>query len=105
MNLDTHTVSRNETELQLAPIEFQILQIMMEQPENVQSRKALIEKIWRDDSNVDPRTVDVHITRLRKALMSASSDDVNIIKTIRLAGYKLHLPKHVRLQSQACEIF
>ncbi len=101
MNLDTHTVSRNETELQLAPIEFQILQIMMEQPENVQSRKALIEKIWRDDSNVDPRTVDVHITRLRKALMSASSDDVNIIKTIRLAGYKLHIPKHARLQSQA----
>lgn len=92
MNLNTHTVSRNGQDVRLAPIEFQILQIMMEQKDMVISRKLLIDKIWESE-DVDPRTVDVHITRLRKALLNASVDDVDIIKTVRLKGYKLHMPK------------
>ncbi|AEI89122.1 MAG: Phosphate regulon transcriptional regulatory protein PhoB [Candidatus Midichloria mitochondrii] len=96
MDLNTYNVSRNGKDVKLAPIEFQILQIMMEQPEIVLSRQALIEKIWGIDIDVDQRTVDVHITRLRKALMSASVDDVDIIKTVRLVGYKLQLPRKAR---------
>ena len=96
MNLNTYGVYRGNKEVKLAPIEFQILQIMMEQPEIVSSRQALIEKIWGNEIEVDQRTVDVHITRLRKALMSASTDDVDIIKTVRLVGYKLQMPrKHI----------
>jgi len=96
MNLNTYEVSRNGDEVKLAPIEFQVLQIMMEQPEVVSSRQTLIEKIWGIDIDVDQRTVDVHITRLRKALMGASADGVDIIKTVRLVGYKLQLPKRAR---------
>jgi two-component system phosphate regulon response regulator PhoB len=89
-------VVRNGVEVKLAPIEFQILQIMMEQPEVVLSRGTLIEKIWGIDIDVDPRTIDVHITRLRKALISASADDIDVIKTVRLVGYKLQMPKKGR---------
>ncbi|MDA0938693.1 MAG: response regulator [Proteobacteria bacterium] len=93
MNLSSYSVTRGERNVKLAPIEFKILQIMLEQPEVVLGRSVLIEKIWGADIKVDPRTVDVHITRLRKALLNASADDIDVIKTVRLAGYKLQLPK------------
>ena len=96
MDLNTCSVSRNGQDIDLAPIEFKILQSMMEQPDVVLSRKDLVEKIWGLEIEVDPRTVDVHITRLRKALLSASADDIDVIKTIRLVGYKLQLPRKIR---------
>ena len=96
MDMNTCSVSRNGKDIDLAPIEFKILQSMMEQPNVVLSRMDLVKKIWSGDAEVDPRTVDVHITRLRKALLSASADDIDVIKTIRLQGYKLQLPRKVR---------
>lgn len=98
MNLDSHSVSRNGQILNLSPIAFSILQIMMERPEVVVSRQILIDKIWGHDIEVDPRTVDVHITRLRKTLIAASIDDLDVIKTVRLHGYRLQLPRKTRIQ-------
>lgn len=89
MDLESHKVSCNNQEVKLAPIEFQILQILMEAPNRVFSRDALIDKIWGTDVLVGARTVDVHITRLRKALLKASKTGEDVIKTIRLAGYTL----------------
>ncbi len=89
VDLASHTVHRSETEIKLSPIEFKILQILMENPGRVLSREALMDKIWGTDVYVGSRTVDVHITRLRKALLDASSDDFDIIQTIRLSGYTL----------------
>ncbi len=89
MDLMTHSVTRKGYEVKLAPIEFQILQILMEHPNRVLSREALIDKIWGVDIYVGSRTVDVHVTRLRKALIKASPDGEDLIKTIRLAGYCL----------------
>ena len=89
MDLGSHEVIRNGKEVKLAPIEFQILQILMEHPNRVMSRDALIDKIWGSNVYVGARTVDVHITRLRKALMKAGKDGDDVIKTIRLAGYTL----------------
>ena len=51
-----------------------------------------MDKIWGNEIYVGSRTVDVHITRLRKALLGASKDDFDVIKTIRLAGYTLKKP-------------
>lgn len=93
VDLATHTVIRNGKEIALSPIEFQILQILMENPGRVVSREAFMDKIWGTDIYVGSRTVDVHITRLRKALLDASKDGKNIIKTIRLAGYTITEPK------------
>ncbi len=91
MDLSSHCVMRGSKEVKLAPIEFQILQMLMEKPERVLSRNSLISKIWGTEIEVDTRTVDVHITRLRKALLEASNNNKEIIKTVRLAGYKLTL--------------
>jgi two-component system phosphate regulon response regulator PhoB len=89
LDLNSHSVTRNGHDIKLSPIEFQILQILMENPSRVMSRDALMDKIWGTDIYVGSRTVDVHITRLRNALLKASTNNLDVIKTIRLAGYKL----------------
>jgi two-component system phosphate regulon response regulator PhoB len=89
MDLMTHTVTRKGSEVKLAPFEFQILQMLMEHPNRVVSREAFIDKLWGVDKYVGSRTVDVHVTRLRKALLAASPDGVDIIETKRLVGYCL----------------
>lgn len=95
MDLLSHTVIRDGGEVKLAPLEFQILQILMEHPNRVLSREALIDKIWGDEA-VGSRTVDVHITRLRKALLRQSMTGEDIIKTVRLAGYTLRTNRRVK---------
>jgi len=95
MDLLSHTVIRDGGEVKLAPLEFQILQILMEHPNRVLSREALIDKIWGDDT-VGNRTVDVHITRLRKALLKQSLTGEDIIKTVRLAGYTLRTNRRIK---------
>ena len=92
MDLSTCEVRRSGKLLKLAPIEFQILQVLIETPGKVYSRQQLITKIWGPDIHVGMRTVDVHITRLRRILMShSSSPNVDVIKTIRLMGYALKI--------------
>ena len=58
----------------------------MSYPKKVFSRLALIERVWGHDADVDERTIDVHITRLRKHLMMYGTD---VIKTVRMMGYRL----------------
>ena len=52
-----------------------------------QSRDQLLDKIWGENIYVEPRTVDVHIRRLRKAI--TANNEINIIRTVRDAGYSL----------------
>ncbi len=92
MDVQAHLVTRNFKEIELSPIEFKILQVFMENPGRVFSREALMDKIWGNDIFVGSRTIDVHITRLRRALLNASANDIDLIKTIRLAGYTLRSP-------------
>jgi two-component system phosphate regulon response regulator PhoB len=92
MELLSHTVTRQGIELELSPIEFNILLVLMENPGRVLSRETLMSKVWGNDIYVGSRTIDVHITRLRKTLMNASKDGQDIIKTVRLEGYTLRIP-------------
>lgn len=89
LDLTAHQATRNNVELDLTPIEFQILHTMLESPNVVFSRKMLIDKIWHNDEGMDERIVDVHITGLRKELMKADPTSHDPIKTVRKAGYKL----------------
>lgn len=92
MELSMHRVTRNGgKEVKLAPIEFRILQILMETPGRVASREEIMSKIWGGDVYVSARTVDVHVTRLRKALMKHSPTGADVIKTVRLVGYALNV--------------
>jgi two-component system phosphate regulon response regulator PhoB len=87
MQVDTHRVRCNGRQILLGPIEFRLLRHMLENPEKVISRDELIGVAWPDSVKVDMRTVDVHISQLRKLLKQSCRSAA--IRTVRLAGYAL----------------
>ena len=89
ITLDTaaHRVQRNGRAVHLGPTEYRLLEYLMRHPTRVFTREALLNAVWGRDIHVEPRTVDVHIRRLRKAINGAG--EVDIIRTVRAAGYAL----------------
>ena len=82
-----HKVERRGQTLQLGPTEYRLLKFFMESPGRVFSRGQLLDGVWGTGSDIELRTVDVHIRRLRKAI---HIDDVSDpIRTVRSAGYAL----------------
>lgn len=79
-------VFRGENYIQLGPTEFRILQMLIVSPYQVFSRDEVLKNVWGNSIYVEPRTVDVHIRRLRKALNEFGPD---YIRTIRSTGYSL----------------
>jgi two-component system phosphate regulon response regulator PhoB len=87
MDRVAHRVKRGAREVHLGPTEFRILDHFMQHPGRVFSREQLLDGVWGSDVYVEARTVDVHIGRLRKALMECEESDP--IRTVRSAGYAL----------------
>lgn len=87
IDLDTHRVSRDGHPVNLSPTCFKLLEILTARPGYVYSRESLLSRVWGGDVFVEPRTVDVHIRRLRKALNARGGKD--LIRTVRGAGYAL----------------
>ncbi|MBU2533574.1 MAG: phosphate regulon transcriptional regulator PhoB [Alphaproteobacteria bacterium] len=87
LNAEQHKVQRDGHTVKLGPIEFRLLTTFMERPGRVWARDQLLDRVWGRDKDVDLRTVDVHVGRLRKAL--SVSGDPDIIRTVRGAGYAL----------------
>ena len=87
LDLSAHKVSRNGKLIHLGPTEFRLVRFLMERPGRVFSREQLLDAVWGRDAEVELRTVDVHIRRLRKALNGGDRTDV--IRTVRAAGYAL----------------
>ena len=87
MDLNAHRVRRSGKSVQLGPTEFRLLRHFMEHPGRVFSRERLLDSVWGHDPDIDSRTVDVHIRRLRKTLNDGGLPDV--IRTVRSAGYSL----------------
>ena len=85
INIGTHKVFRNSKEIKLGPTEFNLLRFFMENISRVFSRQQLLNHVWKHDALVEPRTVDVHVRRLRKSLNSGNKKD--FIRTVRSAGY------------------
>lgn len=84
---ESHRVYRADKVLKLGPTEFRLLVTLMERPGRVFSREQLLDQVWGRDIYVDTRTVDVHVGRLRKCLMSHGGADP--VRTVRGAGYAL----------------
>ena len=82
-----HKVRRAGELVPLGPTEFRLLRHFLENPVRVFSRNQLLDAIWPHDAEIELRTVDVHIRRLRKALNEGGRPD--IIRTARSAGYSL----------------
>ena len=80
-----HKVTRGSREVRLGPTEYRMLEVFMESPRRVLSRSQLLDRVWGQSSEVDERTVDVHIGRLRKSLIRGNESDP--IRTVRGTGY------------------
>jgi two-component system phosphate regulon response regulator PhoB len=87
MDLAAHRVTRSGRPIHLGPTEFRLLRHFLEHPGRVFAREQLLDAVWGHDVYVEPRTVDVHIRRLRKAINGEGEPDV--IRTVRSAGYAL----------------
>jgi two-component system, OmpR family, phosphate regulon response regulator PhoB len=89
IEMDTvgHKVKRGGAMVPLGPTEFRLLKHFLEHPAHVFSRERLLDSVWGRDSDIEARTVDVHIRRLRKAINEGGRPD--IIRTVRSAGYAL----------------
>ncbi|WP_035303556.1 phosphate regulon transcriptional regulator PhoB [Brevundimonas aveniformis] len=85
----SHRVRRAGREVHLGPTEYRLLDHLIQHPGRVFSREQLLDAVWGSDVYVEARTVDVHVGRLRKALMQ--DVDIDPIRTVRSAGYSLDL--------------
>ena len=87
MDLTAHRVHRNGRAIHLGPTEFRLLEFLMQHPRRVFSREELLNSVWGPDIHVEPRTVDVHIRRLRKSINGEG--ELDVVRTVRAAGYAL----------------
>jgi two-component system phosphate regulon response regulator PhoB len=87
MDLAAHRVTRSGREVHLSPTEFRLLRQLLESPGRVFSRGQLLDLVWGRDQDVELRTVDATIRRLRRALNAGGEAD--LLRTVRAAGYAL----------------
>ncbi len=87
IDLTAYRVARAGRPVHLGPTEFRLLRHFLQQPSRVFSREQLLDGVWGHDSEVELRTVDVHIRRLRKALNEGGERD--LLRTVRSVGYAL----------------
>ena len=81
-----HRVTAEGREIRLGPTEYRLLQFLLTHPDRVYSREQLLDRVWGANVYVEERTVDVHVRRLRKALMDEGAD--SYVQTVRGAGYR-----------------
>ena len=82
-----HLLQYNDKTITIGPTEFKLLNFFMKNPDRVFSRNQILDKIWGNKSDIDDRTVDVHIKRLRDTLKISGQE--SLIKPIRGIGYRL----------------
>jgi two-component system phosphate regulon response regulator PhoB len=87
MDLVAHRVTRGGDAVHLGPTEFRLLRHFLQNPGRVFSREQLLDRVWGRDSDIEMRTIDVHIRRLRKALNAGGQTD--LLRTVRSVGYAL----------------
>ncbi len=80
-------VFRNKEEIKLGPTEFRLLEFFLMNPKRVYSRDQILENVWPNNVNVESRTIDVHIRRLRQSINIDNTKE--LIRTVRASGYSL----------------
>ncbi len=87
LDQSAHRVTRNSRAVHLGPTEYRLLEFFLQHPRRVFSREEVLDAVWGPDIHVEPRTVDVHIRRLRKAINGEG--ELDVVRTVRAAGYAL----------------
>jgi two-component system phosphate regulon response regulator PhoB len=85
VDVDAHRAFVDGAEVQLTPLEFRLLSTFMSRLGRVQSREQLLEDVWEMSSELETRTVDTHVKRLREKLGSGRE----LLETVRGIGYRL----------------
>ena len=85
LNRNERRVFRSDIEITLGPTEFRLLEFFLLNPKRVYSRDQILENVWPNNINVESRTIDVHIRRLRKSVNLKNKKE--LIRTVRSAGY------------------
>ena len=80
-------VFRADKEIQIGPTEFRLLEFFLTNPKRVYSRDQILETVWPNNVNVESRTIDVHIRRLRQSINIEGKKE--LIRTVRSSGYSL----------------
>ena len=80
-------VFRDNNEIHLGPTEFRLLEFFLLNPKRVFSRDQILESVWPNNINVESRTIDVHIRRLRQSINLYGKKE--LVRTVRSAGYSL----------------
>jgi two-component system phosphate regulon response regulator PhoB len=80
-------VYRKKTEITLGPTEYRLIEFFLTNPKRVFTRDQILENVWPNNINVETRTIDVHIRRLRKSINLPNCKE--LIRTVRSAGYSL----------------
>ncbi len=93
LSLGEMKVTYFNNEVKLGPKEFKLLTLLMERPGHIFSRGKLLDLVWGHGVYVEERTVDVHMSRLRKALRTSSKENIDPIRTVRDGGYGLFTNK------------
>ena len=88
ISLSEMQVFRNDQLVKLGPKEFKLLTLLAERPGHIFSREKLLDAVWGHGIFIEDRTVDVHMSRLRKALRINETDS-DLIRTVRDGGYGL----------------
>ncbi|WP_159716243.1 phosphate regulon transcriptional regulator PhoB [Geminicoccus flavidas] len=91
MDLTAHRVFRSGREVHLSPTEFRLLRYLLENPGRVFNRSQLLDRVWGSDLEIELRTVDATVRRLRRSLNQNGETD--LLRTVRAEGYSLDL-KH-----------
>jgi two-component system phosphate regulon response regulator PhoB len=92
VDVDAHRCFVDGGEVTLTPLEFKLLSTLMARLGRVQSREQLLEDVWEMSSEVETRTVDTHVKRLREKLGSGR----DLLETVRGIGYRLVDPSEKR---------
>lgn len=87
LDRQAHKVTRGSRTINVGPTEYRMLEVLMESAGRVLTRNQLIDRVWGTTAEIDERTIDVHVGRLRKALVRGNEADP--IRTVRGAGYTL----------------
>jgi DNA-binding response OmpR family regulator len=90
MDVQHRRVARDGKVIALSPREFDLLQVLMQEPGRIFSRTELSERVWQRDHEYDTRTVEIFIARLRKKVDSGFADP--LIHTVRSVGYLIRPP-------------
>ena len=87
MNYETYEVTVDGKQIELGPTEIKLLRFLTQHPGRVYTRDQLLDYVWGDETFVEPRTVDVHVSRLRAAI-EKDKENPQYILTVRGIGYK-----------------